>query len=157
VPSRPTFREVPEGPWTIGSMTVSASLVKHPGPAVGYRIEDGGRALAYLPDHEPGLGTDLTAVTDRWISGIGIARNADLLIHDGQYTVDEYDERVGWGHSSTPDAVTFAERAHAGRLVLFHHDPLHSDDDLEAILSEAERLATSITVELGHEGRVFDL
>jgi ribonuclease BN (tRNA processing enzyme) len=53
--------------------------------------------------------------------------------------------------------VTFAERAHAGRLVLFHHDPLHSDDDLEAILSEAERLATSITVELGHEGRVFDL
>ena len=157
VPSRPTFREVPEGPWTIGSMTVSASLVKHPGPAVGYRIEDGGRALAYLPDHEPGLGTDLTAVTDRWISGIGIARNADLLIHDGQYTVDEYDARVGWGHSSTPDAVTFAERAHARRLVLFHHDPLHSDDDLEAILSEAERLATSITVELGHEGRVFDL
>ena len=60
VPSRPQFHEVPDRPWTIGSATVSAELVKHPGPAVGYRIEEGGRSLAYLPDHEPGLGTDLT-------------------------------------------------------------------------------------------------
>ncbi|HJX08254.1 MAG TPA: MBL fold metallo-hydrolase, partial [Actinomycetota bacterium] len=113
--------------------------------------------LAYLPDHEPGLGTDLTDIKDTWISGLGIARAADLLVHDGQYTLDEYRQRVGWGHSSTPDAVTFAERANAERLVLFHHDPLHNDADLEAILADAERLATSVTVELGHEGRVFEL
>jgi ribonuclease BN (tRNA processing enzyme) len=93
----------------------------------------------------------------RWISGLGVAHDVNLLIHDGQYTVPEYNERVGWGHSSTPDAVTFAERAAAQRLVLFHHDPLHSDDDLEAILADAERLSTSVEVELGHEGRIFEL
>ena len=71
VPSRPQFHEVPDRPWTIGSATVSAELVKHPGPAVGYRIEEGGRSLAYLPDHEPGLGTDLRTMEDSWISGLG--------------------------------------------------------------------------------------
>jgi phosphoribosyl 1,2-cyclic phosphodiesterase len=157
VPSRPEFLEVPDAPWTIGSVTVSAALVKHPGPAVGYRIENGDGSLAYLPDHEPGLGTDLTTIDKRWISGLGVAHDVDLLIHDGQYTVPEYNERIGWGHSSTPDAVMFAERASAQRLVLFHHDPLHSDDDLEAILAEAERLSTSVEVELGHEGRIFEL
>jgi ribonuclease BN (tRNA processing enzyme) len=157
VPSRPEFLEVPDEPWTIGSVTVSAALVKHPGPAVGYRIENGDGSLAYLPDHEPGLGTDLTTIDKRWISGLGVAHDVDLLIHDGQYTVPEYNERIGWGHSSTPDAVMFAERASAQRLVLFHHDPLHSDDDLEAILAEAERLSTSVEVELGHEGRIFEL
>ena len=113
VPSRPQFHEVPDRPWTIGSATVSAELVKHPGPAVGYRIEEGGRSLAYLPDHEPGLGTDLRTMEDSWISGLGIARGADVLVHDVQYTVAEYEQRVGWGHSSTTDAVTFAERAGA--------------------------------------------
>ena len=69
VPSRPQFHEVPDRPWTIGSATVSAELIKHPGPAVGYRIEEGGRSLAYLPDHEPGLGTDLRTMEESWISG----------------------------------------------------------------------------------------
>ena len=82
VPSRPQFHEVPDRPWTIGSATVSAELVKHPGPAVGYRVEEGGRSLAYLPDHEPGLGTDLRTMEDSWISGLGIARGADVLVHD---------------------------------------------------------------------------
>ncbi len=155
VPSRPTFLEVPNEPWTIGSATVSAALVKHPGPAVGYRIEDGGRTLAYLPDHEPGLGTDLANADETWISGFGVARDADLLIHDGQYTTGEYAARLGWGHSSTSDAVTFATRARADRLVLFHHDPLHTDDDLEAMLTDARGIGAPLEVELGHEGRSF--
>ena len=96
-----------------------AALVLHPGPTVGFRLDTGRSSLAYLPDHEPGLGTDLTTIDDRWISGFGVAHDVDLLIHDGQYTVPEYNERIGWGHSSTPDAVTFAERArHEGRTHL---------------------------------------
>jgi phosphoribosyl 1,2-cyclic phosphodiesterase len=159
VPSRPQFRDTPSEPWRIGSAVVSAALVKHPGPAVGYRIEEAGGTLAYLPDHEPGLGADLTAVESEWISGFGLARRADLLVHDGQYTQAEYDSRVGWGHSSTVDAVTFAKRAGARRLVLFHHDPMHTDDHLEAMLAEAKRLpdAASISVELGSEGQTFVL
>ena len=159
VPSRPQFHEVPDRPWTIGSATVSAELVKHPGPAVGYRIEEGGRSLAYLPDHEPGLGTDLRTMEDSWISGLGIARGADVLVHDCQYTVPEYEQRVGWGHSSTTDAVTFAERAGAHRLVLFHHDPMHTDGDLEAMLADARGVpgADSLDLELAHEGQTFAL
>ena len=70
-----------------------------------------------------------------WISGIGVARDADVLVHDCQYTPEEYEHRIGWGHSSTVDAVAFAERADAQRLVLFHHDPLHSDEQLESMLA----------------------
>jgi phosphoribosyl 1,2-cyclic phosphodiesterase len=159
VPSRPEFRDTPSGPWRIGSAVVSAELVKHPGPAVGYRIEEAGRTLAYLPDHEPGLGADLTAVEPEWISGLRLARRASLLVHDAQYTQAEYDSRMGWGHSSTADAVTFARRAGAQRLVLFHHDPMHTDDHLEAMLAEAKQLpaAASIRVELGYEGQTFVL
>ena len=80
-------------------------------------------------------------------------------MHDGQYTEAEYRTRVGWGHSRTADALTFAERAGARRLVLFHHDPLHTDDQLEVMLAETLELpaASSIPVELGSEGRSFEL
>ena len=131
--------------------------MKHPGPAVGYRIEEADRTLAYLPDHEPGLGADLKVIEPEWISGFALARQADLLVHDGQYTQAEYDARVGWGHSSTADAVTFAQRAGTPRLVLFHHDPLHTDDQLEAMLADALQLpaAGSLSIELGYEGQTF--
>jgi phosphoribosyl 1,2-cyclic phosphodiesterase len=159
VPSRPEFHEAGSEPWTIGSAVVSAAMLKHPGPSVGYRIEENGRTLAYLPDHEPALGADLRVIEPEWISGLGAARDADLLFHDGQYTSDEYDERVGWGHSTPEHAVTFAIRAGARRLVLFHHDPMHTDDQLEVMLAEARSLAadSSITVELASEGAVYVL
>jgi len=159
VPSKPEFHEVRSEPWTIGSAVVRAELVKHPGPSVGYRIEDGGGTIAYLPDHEPALGADLESIERGWISGLGLARDADLLVHDGQYTVAEYAGRVGWGHSTMPDAITYARRAEAERLVLFHHDPLHTDDQLESMFAEARRTAdgSAVEVELGHEGMVFDL
>jgi phosphoribosyl 1,2-cyclic phosphodiesterase len=159
VPSKPTFHEAPMQGWMLGSAVIAADQIKHPGPALGYRIEEGGRTLAYLPDHEPGLGTDLGTVERAWISGIAIARDADVLVHDSQYTVTEYEQRVGWGHSSTTDAVLFAERARARRLVMFHHDPLHTDDELEAMLADARRFAstTSLELQLGCEGDVLAL
>jgi phosphoribosyl 1,2-cyclic phosphodiesterase len=159
VPSRPAFLEVPTEPWTIGSAEVTAELVKHPGPSVGYRIEGAGRAIAYLPDHEPALGEDLTSIEPGWISGRSLAQDADLLVHDAQYTSEEYEIRVGWGHSTTGDAVTFAERAGARRLVLFHHDPFHADVQLEAMLADAQRAASnaSLGIELAYEGQTFDL
>ncbi len=159
IPSHPEFRDTPTTSWRIGSAAVTAQLVKHPGPTVGYRVEENGAALAYLPDHEPALGSDLSTVEAEWISGIALAEGAAVLLHDAQYTQEEYVERVGWGHSSTEDVVTFARRAGSRRLVLFHHDPLHTDEQLERILARANEVSASGDgeVELAREGMTFEL
>jgi ribonuclease BN (tRNA processing enzyme) len=159
IPSQPEFRDTPTATWRIGSAAITARLIKHPGPTVGYRVEENGRALAYLPDHEPALGSDLSTVEPEWISGLSLAEGAFVLLHDAQYTQAEYDERIGWGHSSTEHAVTFARRAGARRLVLFHHDPLHTDEQLEGVLARAKELNASGPgeVELAREGMSFEL
>jgi phosphoribosyl 1,2-cyclic phosphodiesterase len=137
VPSHLTFHDAPEEPVTIGSATIRAAKVTHQGPTVGYRIEEHGRTLVYLPDHEPSLGADLATVPAAWMSGHDIAHGADVLLHDGQYRDHEYGAHVGWGHSSIGDAMEFANKADVDKLVLFHHDPYHTDDELEALLAEA--------------------
>ena len=73
------------------------------------------------------------------MSGHDIARNADVLLHDGQYRDQEYGAHVGWGHSSIGDAMEFADKADVDKLVLFHHDPYHTDDELQALQAEARR------------------
>ena len=137
VPSRLTFHDAPEEPVTIGSATIRAAKVTHQGPTVGYRIEELGRVLVYLPDHEPSLGTDLLTVPAAWVSGHDIAHGADVLLHDAQYRDHEYDAHVGWGHSSIASTMEFAHKADVDQVVLFHHDPYHSDIELEELLDEA--------------------
>lgn len=132
-----TFHDVPEVPWTIGGATITAQPVIHCGPTVGYRVEEEERSFAYISDHEPALGGDLSDVSPQWVSGYALARGADLLLHDAQYTEDEYPEKVGWGHSSTEHVVTFGLLTEVEQLVLFHHDPLHTDDQLEAMRGRA--------------------
>jgi phosphoribosyl 1,2-cyclic phosphodiesterase len=134
-----SFREAEPSEWRIGSATIRADSVTHRGPTLGYRIEADGGALAYIPDHEPGLGTPLADLEPEWISGFDLAADADLLIHDGQYTDQEYESHLGWGHSPLTDALTFAHRTDARRLLLFHHDPLHTDDflDVHAAMASA--------------------
>lgn len=140
IPSRPTFHDVPDDAWKIGSAVVSARPVSHRGPTVGYRIHENGQTLAYIPDHEPALGVDLRTVEPEWISGHAVAAGVDLLFHDSQYTEEEYPQRIGWGHSSTEHVVAFASVCDVRQLVMFHHDPSHSDDQLERILARATDL-----------------
>ena len=83
VPSNLTFHDAPEEPVTIGSATIRAAKVTHQGPTVGYRIEEHGRTLVYLPDHEPSIGGDLATMPAEWMSGHDIAHDADVLLHDG--------------------------------------------------------------------------
>ena len=157
-PAQVTFHDVPGVPWSIGGAQLRASLVVHPGPTVGYRIDADGASFAYLPDHEPALAGRFDDRTRDWISGGSIAENVDLLLHDAQYFDEEYDEHLGWGHSSVGSAVAFAAAVRARRLVLFHHDPTHSD----AILERLEEQARSIGPDQGppvlaREGMVLEL
>jgi phosphoribosyl 1,2-cyclic phosphodiesterase len=140
VPAHVELHDTAEAPWDIGRARISADRVVHNGPTVGYRIEEDGRSLAYIPDHEPARTMDLRHVDKEWISGYRIAARASVLLHDAQYTADEYRHRIGWGHSSIDQTVALAQRVGAGRLILFHHDPYHSDADLEAIETEARQL-----------------
>jgi phosphoribosyl 1,2-cyclic phosphodiesterase len=137
LPCQVSFRDAPDIEWQIGSATIRANSVTHRGPTIGYRITDGDSSLAYIPDHEPALGADLDALEDEWISGHALASDASLLIHDSQYTDDEYPAHVGWGHSRIGDTLAFAHRVGAQRLALFHHDPMHEDDMLDRFVTEA--------------------
>jgi phosphoribosyl 1,2-cyclic phosphodiesterase len=137
LPANVSFGACPDEEWEIGSARLRASTVHHRGVTVGYRISENGRTLCYIPDHEPALGASIDASEPEWLSGYTLAHDASVLIHDGQYTGAEYDQRVGWGHSRIEDAVAYAARVGAQRTLLFHHDPDHDDDTLAALESEA--------------------
>jgi ribonuclease BN (tRNA processing enzyme) len=139
---------VATGSWQFGPARIEAAFVNHRGPTLGFRITDGGTTIAYIPDHEPALGQRLEDSDEDWISGLALARDADLLIHDCQYTAEEYADRVGWGHSAIDHAVTFARRSGARRLALFHHDPLHDDDMVDALTAQARSLANGSLEEI---------
>ena len=137
LPCKLDFHNCPPTEWEIGPARVRAEAVSHRGPTLGFRIEEGGASLCYLPDHEPALAGPLAQLDSAWLSGYALARDADLLLHDCQYTDAEYPSHFGWGHSALSDALTFARRTNARRTLLAHHDPLHSDDDLDALLGVA--------------------
>jgi phosphoribosyl 1,2-cyclic phosphodiesterase len=141
IPCKLTFHDAPVEPVAVGGLTVRASLVTHQGPTVGYRVEENGMSVVYLPDHEPGVaGLDLSLQPTDWISGHELAHRADVLLHDAQYGDDEYPRHAGWGHSAIGHVVAFAQKAEVARLVLFHHDPYHTDDELLSLNDDACRL-----------------
>lgn len=159
LPSHLVIHDVPQDEWELGAARIRAQPVNHPGPTVGYRIEDEGKSLTYISDHEPALGIDLRTVEPDWISGYTLAYGTDVLFHDAQYTEDEYPARVGWGHSSIAHTVTFALVTKTRRLIMFHHDPLHSDAQLEAMLVRAKELwgQDANGVSLSYEGMEIEI
>src|SRR3954464_9052598 len=159
LPATVSFHEIPTGRFQMGSATVEAAFVNHRGPTLGFRMPDGGVSVAYIPDHEPALGQELGGSTPAWISGYELARDVDLLIHDAQYTEDEYAGRVGWGHSATDHVVAFARRCGVRRLALFHHDPLHDDPTVREIAQAAQAAADDAIEEVSaaREGESFEL
>lgn len=150
-----TFEEVDGTPRPHGSATITARDVPHVGPTVGYRIDHAGRSVAYVSDHQqPGEGA-----TDVAESVLELCRDVDVLIHDAQYTDDEFALRHDWGHCTVDYAVEVARQSGARTLVLFHHDPAHDDDSVEAMASRAAEIAGSDGpgIVIGHEGLVIEL
>ena len=150
LPCAVSFRDCPDSEWTIGDANIRASSVAHRGPTLGYRITEGASSLTYIPDHEPGLGAPMTELEDEWISGFDLASGTSLLIHDCQYTDHEYEHHVGWGHSKLSDALAFARRTSAEQLLLFHHDPLHSDAMLDRFGVEAAERWSALGGDASH-------
>lgn len=160
LPCKLTFHEVPCGEVDIGEFRVCAALVCHPGPTVGYRVSEAqGAVLTYIPDHEPALGTlRFPSLPRAWTSGGTLAAGADLLIHDSQYSSAEYPCHCGWGHSSLKQTMDFATLAEVKQLAPFHHDPYHTDADLDAMMAQSmEEARPAYKVAPGIEGTVFDL
>jgi phosphoribosyl 1,2-cyclic phosphodiesterase len=136
LPCRLMLHEIENSIFQIGHFTIQSGYVIHPGPTVGFRITGQQSVFTYMPDHEPALGLNGILADRKWISGIDLAAGTDLLLHDAQYSLEEYKNKIGWGHSSIDDAVLFASKAGAKRLLLAHHDPSHTDVQLNEMLAE---------------------
>ena len=152
-----TLHDVPLGSFELPGLAVTAALVCHPGPTVGYRLDDGRSTLAYLSDHEPALGVHAFPEAPRWTSGYDLAAGVDLLIHDAQFDDPEYADHIGWGHSTLGHTLAFTEAVGARHLIGFHHDPSHDDTQLDAIYARDEISTLPFTVTPAREGATFAL
>lgn len=142
----------------IGQFRVKSNLIIHPGLTVGYRISSDNAKMAYLPDHEPALGAKVFPYSPDWTSGFDLVNGVDLLIHDAQYTPEEYQNRIGWGHSSIEQALIFAALANVKTFVAFHHDPAHDDNKLDAMFKIAlTSIQPKFQVVMGQEGKTYRL
>jgi phosphoribosyl 1,2-cyclic phosphodiesterase len=148
IPAKLQIEEIGSGAErAAGPFRVRTAPLHHPAPALGYRVEADGRSLVYATDTEDAFSGTVNPVVD-------LAKGADLLIHDAQYQDDDY--KKGWGHSTIAGAIDVAVRAQVGRLVLYHHDPERTDEALDRIAVDAQRLAheraEGLQVRVAYEG-----
>jgi phosphoribosyl 1,2-cyclic phosphodiesterase len=147
------FRDIEVGETVhIGDIKVQNALLNHPGEAVGYRINWGGRAAAYI--------TDTEHFPDRLDENVlWLARDADVMIYDATYTNEEYHHektsKVGWGHSTWQEAVKVAKAANVKQLIIFHQDPLHSDEFMDEVAKNTLEVFPNSSI--AQEGMVIDL
>jgi phosphoribosyl 1,2-cyclic phosphodiesterase/CheY-like chemotaxis protein len=135
------YHNLSEGSFQIGDVTVRTRYLNHPALTLAYRIEVDGAALVYACDHEPHCRA--LAYAEGPLEGQDLAHaeflsGADLVIHDAQYVAEEYGPKVGWGHSTHEYAVRIAREVGVKRLALTHHDPLRTDDQLDALIARAK-------------------
>ena len=137
LPGTITFHDVVDTDLVVGDAKVMVRTVPHTGLTNGYRVEQDGVVVTYISDHQmPGAGA--TAIDDGVLE---LCDGADLLIHDAQYTPEEFDQRHDWGHCTVDYAVHVAAEAGARRLALFHHDPGHDDTIVDCLLGGARTAA----------------
>lgn len=131
MPANLAYRRIESDGTRVGQLLVRPFPLFHPNGATGYRVECGDVSIVYASDHEHG-NPETDAILRR------NADHADVLIYDAQYTDEEYESRRGWGHSTWREGVKLAREAGVKQLILFHHDPLRTDRQLERIVGEAQ-------------------
>jgi phosphoribosyl 1,2-cyclic phosphodiesterase len=158
LPCKLNIIEIDHSDFKIDDFHISSEYICHPGPTVGFRVKCNDNIFAYMPDHEPALGSSDFPNIPAWTSGYNIAQNADLLFHDAQYKNHEYKNSIGWGHSSMEDAIKFSILCNVDKMVMFHHDPSHTDIQLEELYRETKAgMDIPFEVELGEEGKSYQL
>jgi phosphoribosyl 1,2-cyclic phosphodiesterase len=149
------IHKLTEMKFSLGKVDVHAAFVNHPGVCAGYRIFISGGSVAFLPDHEPyefflhaakadQLSPEETKqiAADQQTGLVEFLRGSDILILDAQYTDQEYQRHIGWGHGSISSAVSLALEAGVQTLLLFHHDPNHNDNAVDTMVKSARELVT---------------
>jgi phosphoribosyl 1,2-cyclic phosphodiesterase len=156
-------------PVAIGDATVTPVLMNHPVTDLGYRVECNGKSMFFTGDHEPWRNiyapedpehADYQAMVDQRIAELDAAIGAvDALIVDAAYTIEEYPQKIGWGHGTFDSAIAMARRVGAKRLICTHHEPTRSDDDLEKAFAAAlaRHPESGCEIMLAREGLELDL
>jgi len=154
-----TFNSLEPGEHRIEGFSVLAAEVPHKGGRTfGYRVSDGHATIAYVSDHCPTtLGPGADGLGVHHDSVLALAGDADLLIHDAQYIDEELADKAHFGHAASGYAVGLAVAAGAKRVVLFHHDPSRTDDQVDAILAHHRRVETTVVVDAAAEGMEIEL
>jgi phosphoribosyl 1,2-cyclic phosphodiesterase len=145
VPGTIDFVDVRNHHWQLDDATVVTSReVPHCGNTVGYRVDRHGRSVAYISDHQQPLDGSGSVAP----GALELADGVDLLIHDAQYTDDEFELKRTWGHCTLGYALHVAREAGAKRLALFHHDPSHDDDRLDQLRMPIEAMGERYGIEV---------
>ena len=158
-----TVIEISEGEFEIDDFRICAFRLRHPGTTLGYRLAPiaGGREVAYVTDNELGSGGSYEVTPDWRERMVQFVAGADTLIHDAMYPDQIIQARAGWGHSTPRQAVDLAHEGRCRRLILFHHEPEHSDDALDRLLADTRQYAAGVAprlqIEAAAEGMKFPL
>lgn len=147
-----SFHALEDGRFDVEGFSVLARQIPHAGgPTFGFRVSDGQRSLAYLSDHGPiALGCGPDGWGQYHEAALELAEGVDLLLHDAQFTTDELASRTHYGHSAVAYAVELGKRAAARRVLLFHHDPTRTDDEVDAFVTAYADAA--VDVDAAREG-----
>lgn len=168
-----TIQELTAMDFSVGPVRVHSRFVNHPGNCVGYRLDAGATSIAFVPDNEPYEFRKLHAeacaratpeqarkfaVTER-AKLVEFLNGADILFLDAQYTDEEYQQHIGWGHGSLTTSVDLAVDAKVKKLLLFHHDPNHDDDMIDKMVERAREVArerrSKMEIDGAREGAEF--
>ena len=158
------YHELVEGDFHVGDVKVRTQYLNHTALTLGYRLEADGAVLVYATDHEPfsrHLASGKGPIHGQDRRHCEFLVGADLVIHDAQYTLSEYADKVGWGHSTVDYAVAMCREAKTARVALTHHDPARTDDAIEEILggirSEEANAAAKLDIFAAAEGQSLEL